>query len=247
MALWTPQIVSLGYPRALALFTGFSVLASVVLTALLMLLTCTDREDFITGLMIGTIVPGIVAPAAGHVILKLLIELEQTRAQLKLLATRDSLTGSLNRYSLLQAFELELQRARSEELPLSVLLVDVDGFKQINDQHGHAVGDSALQHLVHLCSQVSRRDDLFARYGGEEFVLLLPGAPQHRATEVAERLCQWIAQNPLELPEQACVPLTVSIGVASLTPEDRDTDAVLARADVALYAAKNAGRNRWAV
>jgi diguanylate cyclase (GGDEF)-like protein len=219
----------------------------MVLTSLLMFFTCDDREGFMSGLVISAIVPGIVAPSAGHVILKLLIELDQTRAQLKLLATRDSLTGSLNRYSLLQAFEHELQRAQSGDLPLSVLLVDVDDFKQINDQHGHAVGDCALQHLVSLCSQVSRRDDLFARYGGEEFVLLLPGAPQHRATEVAERLCQWIAQNPLELPEHPGVPLTVSIGVASLTPGDRDTDTVLARADAALYAAKNAGRNRWSV
>ncbi len=155
----------------------------------------------------------------------------------------DHLTGLANRRTLYDAAELELQRWRRTPRPLSLLLVDADHFKAINDSHGHAAGDAVLRHLAAGLSATFRAVDIVARLGGEEFVVLLPGATLDSAEAGALRLCQSIASQTVHV---AGVPIryTLSVGLATMEAEIDSVDALIARADRAMYAAKSAGRNR---
>ena len=149
----------------------------------------------------------------------------------------------LNRRSALELGRESLLTARREQRPLSVLVLDVDHFKRVNDTHGHATGDEALRSVVAVLRQCLRRSDLLARWGGEEFVVVLPGTDGSIACELAERLRAAI--ETIEIPtRQGALNLTTSIGLASLEPADADLEATIARADRALYRAKRAGRNR---
>jgi diguanylate cyclase (GGDEF)-like protein/PAS domain S-box-containing protein len=155
----------------------------------------------------------------------------------------DHLTGLANRRALFDAAELELQRWRRSPRPLSMLLVDADHFKLINDRHGHAAGDAVLRHLAAGLSATFRAVDIVARLGGEEFVVLLPGATLDSAEAGALRLCQNIANQTVHV---AGVPIryTLSVGLATMEDGIDSIDALVARADRAMYAAKAAGRNR---
>ena len=125
----------------------------------------------------------------------------------------------------------------------SVLLIDVDHFKQINDRHGHAVGDVVLRHLADVMRGCQRRIDTLGRMGGEEFAVLLPGADEAAAKAYGERLRGAVEHSPLQA-EGATVSATISIGISALSAGDRSCDAVLVRADRALYQAKEGGRNQ---
>lgn len=156
-------------------------------------------------------------------------------------AATDPLTGVLNRRAFDRVLANEVSRAAAGRTSLSLLALDLDHFKAINDTHGHAVGDDALRAFAARLRALLRQQDHFARVGGEEFVVLLPGAAAVRALEIAERLRAAVAERPL-LDAPRVAP-TVSIGVASR--QDGETAAaLLARADAAAYAAKRAGRDR---
>jgi len=163
--------------------------------------------------------------------------------QLEDLATRDSLTGIHNRRSILAV----LQQRLLQQPPQAVLLLDLDFFKRINDRHGHAGGDCALQRFTEMVERHKRGDDAFGRLGGEEFLLLLHHADAAQAGEIAERLRTSVKAQPIALPDGQSVNLTVSIGVTQTTAADRDASAVLLRADRALYRAKQQGRDRVCV
>lgn len=153
-------------------------------------------------------------------------------------ARRDQLTGCWNRRALFERLDDELRRCRRYEHDLSLLLLDIDFFKQINDCQGHLAGDETLRALGQLLQTSLRQTDLICRYGGEEFAVLLPETSPANALRVAEQLRERIASAGLT----ALQTLTVSIGVAAMESEDT-SDSLLARADQALYAAKGAGRN----
>jgi diguanylate cyclase (GGDEF)-like protein/PAS domain S-box-containing protein len=155
----------------------------------------------------------------------------------------DHLTGLANRRTLFEACERELQRWRRAPRPLSLVLIDADHFKRINDLHGHATGDAVLRHLAACLSATFRAMDVVARLGGEEFVVLLPGCDEQAATRVAQRLCDCIAAQSVTV-EGATVHYTVSAGVATMDAAVDGVDALIERADRAMYAAKAAGRNR---
>ncbi len=125
----------------------------------------------------------------------------------------------------------------------AVLMLDIDHFKRVNDQHGHAAGDAVLRHLASLMRVGQRKIDKLGRVGGEEFAILLPGANGDAALAYAERLRQSVAGTPIEI-DGVMLAITVSIGIASLNAADPTADAALIRADKALYSAKEAGRNR---
>ncbi|HJV38353.1 MAG TPA: diguanylate cyclase [Geothrix sp.] len=164
-------------------------------------------------------------------------------AELQRLATTDPLTGVANRRRFLQEMDLELARHKRFHKPAAFLLLDLDHFKQVNDAHGHAAGDLALKHLAELARMRLRRLDLFGRLGGEEFGILLPGTDQAGAMALAEHFRSQVAHTPV--PSGAgSIPLTVSIGLTTFDPGDAAPDAILARADAALYRAKEGGRNR---
>ncbi len=155
----------------------------------------------------------------------------------------DHLTGLANRRALYEAAELELRRWRRTPRPLSLLLVDADHFKAINDTHGHGAGDAVLRHLAAGLSATFRAVDVVARLGGEEFVVLLPGAALDNAEATALRLCQNIAGQTVHVGGEP-IRYTLSVGLAAMDEDVDSVDALIARADRAMYAAKAGGRNR---
>lgn len=169
--------------------------------------------------------------------------LKEYSAEMERLATIDSLTDVLNRRRFFQLAQKELRRAVRYGRELSVLMVDIDYFKKINDTYGHAVGDEALRCVATACHQGLRENDLFGRLGGEEFAALLPETPIASAESVAERL-RMAVEAAVVASSQGEVKMTASIGVAALLPGENNIEALLRRADDALYAAKDQGRNR---
>lgn len=172
----------------------------------------------------------------------LMLSAERLRSEFEQLATRDSLTGALARRVLIEACEQELARCRRHRRSMALLLMDIDHFKSVNDTHGHQMGDRVLVDFVSRVSALLRRPDLLARFGGEEFVVLLPETGLEEAEAVAGRILARIAETGAGLP-----PVTVSIGLTVNRPDEAQLDTLLARADRALYKAKEAGRNRVAV
>jgi len=173
------------------------------------------------------------------------LELEDANRKLKKMNAIDGLTRLKNRQFFDESLVLEWRKASRDRSELSLLLLDVDHFKDFNDTHGHMCGDACLQHIATLFeSCVGRAGDFVARYGGEEFVVLLAHTGQQGAAQVAENIRQKVADSPLEWEGQQ-LPLTVSAGVATEVPGNfRDAKVLILHADEALYAAKGAGRNQ---
>ena len=174
-------------------------------------------------------------------------ELMLAKQRLHALATTDPLTGLANRRKLDEVLPLEFRRSQREELPLSVLLVDIDRFKQLNDAHGHLVGDEVLKTLADLLlSFAQRAGDLAVRLGGDEFLVMLPGTDSPQAAALAKDLVRQVEQAQFAAPVGQA---TVSVGVATLVPSSglHNLEELLSHTDKALYKAKREGRNRVVV
>ncbi len=175
--------------------------------------------------------------------------LARSQKALEELSTLDGLTGLYNYREFHRRLADEMQRSLRYGHPFSLLILDIDGFKAVNDKHGHLAGDEALRGLAALIRQEVRPADDVARYGGEEFAILLPETPGPGALAMAERIRDIVTAHPILIPSRRTVALTVSIGVATY-PHDADSEEkLIAASDQALYAAKNSGRNRvcqWA-
>ena len=183
--------------------------------------------------------------AANEALQAEITERKHLEARLQELARVDPLTGVANRRRFFEAADEEISRSRRYGHPLSVLMIDLDHFKRVNDTYGHAVGDEALKAVTRTCVEILRENDVFARIGGEEFVAALPETGLDVAMSVADRLLDAIAHTPLAAgPGGERVTLTVSIGVTALASDDADVDAILNRADAAMYEAKRNGRNQ---
>ncbi len=172
-------------------------------------------------------------------LLKEIKQREKTESALKKLSTTDELTGIYNRRAFDEQLTTNLARTKRYQEPLSLLIIDIDLFKQVNDHYGHSVGDLVLKELVIEMKNHIRESDILARWGGEEFVLLLPQTKASAAMQLAERLRKGVAEHLFP----SVGPLTVSIGHSEATPND-SSDSLLNRADNALYQAKEAGRNQ---
>jgi diguanylate cyclase (GGDEF)-like protein len=159
-------------------------------------------------------------------------------------STLDPLTGVGNRATVLHQLESYAGLARRHQRPLSVILADLDWFKQVNDTHGHLAGDRALEAFGTLLRGRLRGSDPVGRLGGDEFLAVLPETPVMMALTAADGLRQALAEHPLGLDDGTVLHLTCSLGVAELKLVDQDGGALLARADAALYAAKAGGRDR---
>jgi diguanylate cyclase (GGDEF)-like protein len=164
------------------------------------------------------------------------------RGQLATAADTDPLTGLLNRRGFNPRLDQSLRAARTNQRPLSVVMFDLDHFKRLNDQHGHLVGDQVLEAFGQILHRHTRDDDLLCRFGGEEFAVGLPGANADDARRFTERVAAALVAGPDGTP----LVVTVSAGISILTGDDREGESLIQRADEALYAAKAAGRCRFA-
>ena len=170
-----------------------------------------------------------------------LIEYQQHLAHL---ATEDPLTRLLNRRGLEGALYISLAHASRQELPTSAIMVDIDHFKEVNDNFGHEVGDQVIRQVAEFLQRMSRASDVVARTGGEEYLLIMPDTNLDAARSLAERIRVAIGERPLVVDHQR-IPVTVSLGVASITGEV-ELDLLSQEADRAMYLAKQGGRNRVA-
>lgn len=166
---------------------------------------------------------------------------EHLRDQFKYHATHDSLTGVLNRRVVFEALDRELSRSARYQRPFSLLMMDLDHFKEVNDQHGHQMGDRALQHFAQSVQTTLRPNDVLGRFGGEEFIVILPETDALSAQVIAQRIREAVSQTG----DSGLPGITVSIGATQWTCDHDDSaDKLVARADHALYTAKAEGRNR---
>lgn len=222
-------------------------------TYVLLLTSKNQREDIVEGMGAGAD-DYIVKPfdkhemevriRAGRRIVDLQAELMRVQEQLREQATRDSLTGCWNRATILTILDREVQRARREDRPLGLAMLDLDHFKEINDTGGHAAGDYVLRRVVDCLVGSVRPYDAVGRYGGEEFLLVLPGCDEQGLRTQAERIRLSLQQ--LDLPwDGAMLSITASFGLSHMDSADIvDRNTLITAADEALYRAKRAGRNR---
>ena len=159
------------------------------------------------------------------------------------LSTVDGLTQIFNKRYFLETLERELSRARRYDRPLALVMFDIDHFKQCNDTFGHRAGDFVLREVADVVRERARKVDVLARYGGEEFAMILPEIDIRGATAFAEKIRAMIGESKFMF-EGRHIPVTISIGVAELTPDVATYDDLIKRADARLYKAKQTGRNR---
>jgi len=173
----------------------------------------------------------------------LLSRLTTQNVELERLATTDSLTGLANRRRLFDSLEQEVYRAQRYGTTLSLIMFDIDHFKRINDNWGHATGDWVLRRIAQETRELLRKTDQAGRYGGEEFLVVLPQTDLSEALLLAHRLSERISDTAITPEHDAPMPVTVSVGVAALAPDETGEE-LIHRADQALYRAKQNGRNR---
>lgn len=224
---------------ATLLSIALSVLITLLISALLK--GRVQRELFI----ISIAAPTLIAPLLSYFNFRMVASLDQAEQRLKVLSTTDELTGAFNRRSFLELARYELDRCESMGGELSIAIMDFDQFKQINDRYGHLAGDQALREVSRICRESIRKADIFARYGGDEFIFLLPQTDLEAARECLQRVIDRVAALTFE-SEAGTVNPHVSIGVHSFGPKSRSLDAILQKADLALYKAKHMGGSRVA-
>ncbi len=190
------------------------------------------------------LVKGEITPRMVERSLRYALKLGETLEELRRLATRDQLTGLLNRRELDRVLEEERERALRFGHTVALIMVDIDHFKAVNDTHGHPVGDTMLREVARRLNTQVRTVDRVARFGGEEFGIVLVHANREAAMDVANRVCAAVRQDVIIVHDDLSLTITVSAGVAIL-PEDAENEIALVNfADKALYAAKSSGRNQ---
>lgn len=226
---------------------------SEMYTFILLLTSKDEKEDLLKGMESGAddyIAKPVdmhelqVRLRAGRRIIELQEKLLAAQEELRIQATRDFLTGIWNRAALMNKAHEEFNRAEREQSTTTVLMCDIDKFKSINDNFGHQAGDDVLKQIAARMTECLRPYDILGRYGGEEFTLILPNTDQDGGLVVAQRVCDAIAESPLEIDAET-LPCSISIGLFSEIPSDAITvEKMIAVADEALYIAKLNGRNR---
>lgn len=192
----------------------------------------------------GAIFVGAAAAAIVSTFAFLLLHKERAEGEAVRLATMDPLTGAYNRRTFHEIAERELSRIRRAGQPLSIIILDLDHFRQVNDAHGNRVGDQVLQKIADIVRGALRKEDMLVRYGGEEFLVMLPDVPGPGAVVVAGRIRKAVEAGPLRI-EGRTLPMTVSVGVSARLDEGPESiESLLTRADEALALAKQRGRNR---
>lgn len=177
-------------------------------------------------------------------------DLEQQKTVLKGLTQTDPLTGALNRAGMMSHLEEEFQRANRNLKPVSILMIDIDHFKRVNDRYGHLTGDAVLQNLITHLQRSLRQIDSIGRFGGEEFLIILPDTSSEQAAVTAERIRRNVEQSVCAYANEREIKITVSIGISIYDPRDSNLkesknrlQEYIRQSDLAMYKAKNSGRN----
>ena len=228
-----------------AAITLVSIALSICITAIFLFSLQTNESDFLTPLLISAAIPSIVAPTTTWYCVGLLMKTFRLEEEMRYLATYDTLTGLLGRRAFLERCEQMLRLSRRQQTPGHFVIVDLDDFKQINDLHGHAGGDSVLAAFGEAVRNTLRESDCSGRYGGEEFAFYLPNTSPDQAIEVLDRLQKTIKTSPVKFAGNP-IRYTVSMGVAQYTHVETLRELVDS-ADIALYHAKRNGKDRTTV
>jgi diguanylate cyclase (GGDEF)-like protein len=239
----THLVVKQGHPRSIiAIFlVGFSCLY-------ISLLVDTLDEIFITPRLMTNIGENLLQ-VVGYIgifigVFKWLQLNRRTQEKLSQLSNTDALTGLLNRRSFFEKSSEEFERSIRYDRPLSLMMIDIDFFKMVNDRYGHMAGDVVLQKIAHEITLQLRTNDIFCRWGGEEFILLIPESDKNNGQSLSEKIRKSIGETPVELKSGEVVNIKISIGCTSIRENDSAVEALIERADRALYMSKEAGRNR---
>jgi len=220
------------------------ILASLGLTLLFQYLT--GNTPTYINLLPSIIAPLIIAPPIIYKFLDIIRQLHLAHELLQSMSQEDYLTGVFNRRHLEETAAKEFSLGKRHKFPVSIMSMDIDHFKKINDTYGHLKGDDVLVELTQCVYEIIRKTDIFGRYGGEEFILFMPHTALEDAVMLAERIRQAVADRKF-LPETLQLGVTISLGVAGVSPETDSLEALILNADLALYRAKQAGRNRVSV
>lgn len=229
-----------GKRRSLLAMTAFAWMVSVGVAELV--ISVLGHGNRMIALGSATLASLLLTPLLGSLMLRLVFELEAARAKLSEIAIRDDLTGISNRRHFMATLQREWDLARRHQQIGTLLLIDADGFKGINDTHGHLCGDALLCEVAKVIGASLRHVDLLARFGGEEFIVFLAHTDSFGALDVAERIRSRVAEISLDW-NGTPISVTASIGVAPIRRELPSLDWMIHEADTALYAAKAAGRN----
>ncbi|MBK6791432.1 MAG: GGDEF domain-containing protein [Anaerolineales bacterium] len=228
-----------GFTKTIVLF---SVVAFFSVTLIIIPINMLMGGSILTGMVINVIVCTTFMPYHLYQVLSLLVELDTLRMEIYDTSIRDELTKAYNRRYFFEATRI-LENTDSHIPPhTSILLIDLDDFKVLNDTYGHATGDRALKTLTEQCNLMFRNSDVFARYGGDEFICLLPQTNHEQAHEIAKRTSERFSEVTIKA-KGAEIPLHASIGVATSSTEQKLSD-LISMADQALYKAKRQGKNR---
>lgn len=240
-------VLKLGGVKTILLVTVISIVLSVVFTTLITLVTAAadlPHLDWRVVIATAIAVPLFVAPIVSYGLVDLVFKIHELEVEMRKLATTDALTGLLNRDAIITRAEQLHQLAQRESQPFVMFMLDVDYFKSINDQYGHAAGDKVLKEFGLTLKQNSRGSDLVGRIGGEEFLFCMFGANLEVATFFTERIHAAMRDKAFDY-EGVSFHITASIGVTYMPPgAATPLDVLLNQADKALYQAKNAGRNQ---
>ena len=237
-------VLRLGLVKTVIVVTVVSVLFSVLISALVgTVFHLTNMRALFT---IAVLTPLIIAPLVATPGTKLLFQIHTLETKMRELATFDVLTGLLNRRTFLERAEFAYNLAKRENQNFAILIADLDLFKLINDQYGHAMGDQVISSFGKIISQISRTSDVAGRIGGEEFAFFLPNSNMAEAENFAKRLHNAVSETSLDykgLP----IRYTVSVGIAGFSGKNMSSlDALMQLADEAMYQAKKSGRNQTA-
>jgi diguanylate cyclase (GGDEF)-like protein len=227
-----------------------TILLSLSITVVSLVLTVllhhvSNTEIGYLGIFSAIIAPTLIAPPIIYKFLDIICQLRLAHELLESLSQEDYLTGVYNRRHLEETATKEFSLGQRHKFPVSIMILDIDYFKQTNDTYGHLVGDQVLIELTQYVYEMIRETDIFGRYGGEEFILFMPHTALDDAVMLSERIRQAIADRKFQSDtDNARINITVSVGVASATPKTKTLEDLMLNADLALYRAKELGRNR---